>query len=338
MSGEQFSELQAVDFALGAYIAQAFTGLAEVGTKEWKEFTRRPVSRKVYRSDKDSPQEFFRALLASRKAEKTTAVTGELKNSPELPVVYYFRKPGMTNSDNNKPIKAGVFWNEGLTKAFDLISMPISLDYQVFLLAWDKPTLDKMMLAYYAWQTRHDKFACMYGLATAPTVPEGLPGGEVLEVNAYIQDHRTITFTNSSAVDKDNRLYAVTMPISLNTQVLAGAEVVPPQFIEIQFAAGNVTMKRYPIDTCDGVKTAFAWSAKEVVGSDAGLMGGRLYYKGALFAIWYAAGWRLVSDANHTITGQVDIASGNVTATITPALPAGSLEGVFGINDCPGYL
>lgn len=336
----QFSELQAVDFALGAFIAQAFTGLAEIGTKEWKEFTRRPASRQVYRHDADDPQEFLRSLMASRKAEKITTGTGELKNTPELPIIYYFRKPGMTNSDNNKPLRIGAVWNEELSKAFDLISMPLSLDYQMFLLSWDKPTLDKMMLAYYAWQTKHDKFKCLYGFATAPAAPGESAGGETMEVNAYIQDHRTITFTNSSMVDKDHRLYAVMMPISLNTQVLAGAEVVPLQFIEIQFGS-NLSKVRYPIATCDGSQTVFTWSLHEIYGrEDAELFGGRLYYEGELFAIWYSAGWRLTpgTEGDYAISGNVNLNTGEVTATIIPALPTGILEGVFSIHDCPGYI
>ena len=219
----EFSELQAVDFGIGAHVSAAFQGLADVGTKEWKEFLKRPANRQIYRHDSEGPQEFIHALMSARKAEKSVPTTGERVNAAELPVVYYFRKPGMTNSDNTKPNRGRYSWNDDQTKALEFMAMPLYLDYQLYLLAWDKPTLDKMQLAFYAWATLHDTFVCQYRIA-----------GEVLDVKAYVQDHRTITFTDASQAQDGNRLYAVTMPISIYTQVLAGAEVMPPSIMRIE--------------------------------------------------------------------------------------------------------
>ncbi len=223
----EFSELQAVDFGLGAHVAAAFQGLADVGTKEWREFLKRPANRKVYRHDSEGPQEFIHALMAARKAEVSVPITGERVNAAELPVVYYFRKPGLTNSDETKPNRGRYSWNDLKTKALNLMMMPLSLDYQLYLLAWDKPTLDKMQLAFYAWATLHDKFVCKYRIA-----------GEILDVKAFVQDHRTVTFTDASQAQDGNRLYAVTMPITINTQVLAGAEALPPAAMRVNTSQG----------------------------------------------------------------------------------------------------
>ena len=57
------SELQGVDFALGAHIA----GALEVynpnsGPKGWRDLISRPVSQQIFRSDVDTPAEFINHL------------------------------------------------------------------------------------------------------------------------------------------------------------------------------------------------------------------------------------------------------------------------------------
>jgi len=221
MEIKEISELQAVDFGLGSHIAAAFTGFSDVGSVAWHEFLKRPVNRKIYRHETDGPQGFMKALQSSQKAEKT-ATSGERSNAVELPVAFYFRKPGMTNSENNYVIGGKVVWTEAMAKSLNVMLMPVALDYQLFLLSWDKPTLDKMQLAYYAWITRHDKFVTKYKIAD-----------EVLDVNAYVIDHRTVTWSDVSQPLDGGRLFAVMMPISINTQVLAGAEVVIPESVTV---------------------------------------------------------------------------------------------------------
>jgi len=230
MSNE-FSELQAVDFGLGAFIAGAFNGLnAQVGPKEYREFLSRPTNRKIYRHDADSPSEFLKAFRSAKRAEKSEG--GGVKTNPvELPVIYYFRKPGLTNGTNREMTRRGRYsYAEGeggaLTNAYKFIVLPLVLDYRLFILSWDKPALDKIQLAWYAYATRNDKFLCRYRIGET----------DLFDTQAYILDHKAMLFSDESVPPGQDagRLYAVSTGLQISTDVIFGAGVDAPASVDVR--------------------------------------------------------------------------------------------------------
>ena len=95
----EISELQNVDFSLGLHLSDAFTQFSgEYGPKQDREFMTRPINRQMYRAEHDDPQNFIQAVRTS-KATAYTTPDGKQVGLPDLPVIYYFRKPGFSFGD-----------------------------------------------------------------------------------------------------------------------------------------------------------------------------------------------------------------------------------------------
>jgi len=226
----EFSELQAVDFGLGAYIAAAFTGLASVGPAAYREFLGRATNKKIYRHDTESPTEFLSAFRSANKAEETVA--GVTSNPAALPIVVYFRKPGLTNGTNRELLRRGRnSYAEGLQgaliNAYKFMHLPLVLDYRLYILSWDKPALDKLQLAWYAYQTRNEKFTCRYAIGE---------NGDTFDVPAHVVDNKALLFSDESIPSSQGvgRLYAVSSGLQVETDVIFGESVSVPDPVEIQ--------------------------------------------------------------------------------------------------------
>jgi hypothetical protein len=230
MSNEnEFSELQAVDFGLGAFIAAALNGLNDqAGPKGFREFLGRPTNRQIYRHDAESPAEFLKAYRSAKTAEKTVA--GAKLNLVELPLIYYFRKPGLTNGIDKEMTRRGRFMfsesEDGLANAYKFMVLPLVLDYRLFFLAWDKPTLDKIQLAWYAYMVRNETFTCRYRVGVE----------DVFDIPAHIGDHKSLLCTDESIPPGQDggRVYAVSTGVQVATDVIFGAGVDAPDNVEIQ--------------------------------------------------------------------------------------------------------
>lgn len=220
----EFSELQAVDFGLGAFIAQAYTGMnPEVGPRKFREFLTRPVNRQIYRHDTDSPAQFVKDLQAAKKTEREVA-GGKIVNQVELPVIYYYRKPGMSNVDDVKSLRGRYSYSDERLSAFNFLVLPLVLDYTMVFLAWDKPSMDKLELGWYAHISRHDRFNTRYRI-----------GEEEFDVLAIIGGHTSILLSDitSQIGPEFGRMYAVSTGLQVSTQVIYGAGVFPPEEITI---------------------------------------------------------------------------------------------------------
>jgi hypothetical protein len=208
----EFSELQAIDFSLGAYIMEAFEGLnPNTGPKQWREFLTRAVNKKIFREETDTPAEFLKNLSSSGKTE--TVVDGVKLRLPQLPVTYYYRKPGMTNGDTRNFPKKIV--TNG-TKLFDITMSPLVLDYHIVFAAWDKLSIDKMQIAWYQYVIKKTRFTIQYEIA-----------GEAFDVSAAVRDPYTIMFSDISIPKTEGRLFAVDTLLTIETSVLFGAELSP---------------------------------------------------------------------------------------------------------------
>lgn len=324
MSNE-LSELQAVDFAVGDFIAKAFDGLSlTTGPKEWREFLGRATSAQVYRHDAASPGEFLKALQASRKTE--TGPANKRLNAPTLPAVYYFRKPGFTNvNDRSKQIRGRYAWSEDLARAYNIRLLQLDLDYTIVFVAWDKPTLDKMIMAWYAYIVVNDHATAKFQI-----------GSDVMDVPVIIADHCNLTVSDSSEPAENGRLFAATAPYNMHTLILFGAEVaLPPVNMRVRYGLGSTEIKLVVVGYGDGVATVFDWDFVVQAGKAAtGIIGIELELSGVKIARWN--GTRLVSiDGVHTVTGSVAI---DLATTSIAIVPVPAAEAVVLFNMSTGEL
>jgi hypothetical protein len=211
--GYDITELQAVDFALGAVIAASFDGLAETGPGNYIRFLQRATTEKVYRVDHSDGADLLKKISTDKKGAGADA-----QKRPELPVAAYFRKPGLNNGDARAVAWNKTVFDEELLRSYRLSVLPVSLDYSMTFAAWDKPTLDKMVLAWYAYIARKGR---MHSRFIVPT----RVGADVFETPANVMDPRTIMFDDASAESSERRLYAVSTDFTINTHVLVGEAV-----------------------------------------------------------------------------------------------------------------
>lgn len=308
-TSNELSELQAVDFAVGSFIAEAFTGLSlTTGPKEWREFLGRTKSAQVYRHDAATPGDFVKALQASRKAE--TGPTTQKSNAPKLPAVYYFRKPGFANvNDRSKNRTAKYAMNDDMTQAYSLKVLYLDLDYTIVFTAWDKPTLDKLCMAWYAYITGNDKTVAIYQI-----------GEDLFEAPVFFADNCNLTISDSSEPVENGRLFAATAPYNIQTQVIFGAEVpMPPANVRIKYGVGESDPFLADIGIGDGVETVFAWDALADLAHGAiGILNLDLFLDGVRLARWN--GMKLVSlDEDYTVTGEMVLCK-PLSLTVSPDL------------------
>lgn len=303
MGSNEFSELQAVDFALGAFISGAFSDLnKQRGTKEFQEFLNRPVKRQIYRHDNDGPAEFLKKFRAAKAAAKAAA--GASQNDVELPVIYYFRKPGLTNGTDKEMTRRGRYsYNKALSRAYNLMALPVALDYKLFILAWDKPTLDYLQIAWYVYQMRNETFKIKYKFGDSEDIFDDIP--------VHLIDHKSILFSNESLPpDSSGRVYAVSMGLQISTDILHGAEIVAPDTIRMVGGLDNYSESRYVMGVVDG---AYVFDSELRLGKKIPIVPGSVkIYVGSSIVGW--------DDENGVITGTdltgtVDYVSGTGTVT-----------------------
>lgn len=300
----EYSELQSVDFAMGEFIASAFEGLSKTtGPKEWKEFLSRATAAQIYRHDAATPGDFIKALQSSKK-------------KISLPAVYYFRKPGYTNvNDRSKPIRGRYSWGEDLARVYNLHLLHIDLDYSIVFVAWDKPSLDKLCLGWYAYMTTHDTFAAKYRM-----------GEDIMNVPCTVLDHTNLTITDSSEPAENGRLFAASTNYTVHTMVMFGAEIAPPpDIMRIQYGIERTERQRVIAGYGDGVTVDFSWSALHKFGKEIVIIGSKICIGGEIVAIWddVAARFHAVGD-DYGVVGTMQSDAGRIEITITPPPSAGS--------------
>lgn len=206
------TDLQAVDFAVGGVLAGAYDGLRDDRPKAFCRFLERPVKDKIFRCENEDPNN-----LIKRIARHETQKGGKI----DLPIVAYYRAPGLVGDMNGKPHGYEVErYLDDNNRAIRFTPVTITLSYSFLWLAWDKPTLDKMALAWYCyvaqWGRKYSRFNVPY-----------LLNGEPLEVGATITVPREILGSNSSGDQSEGRLWACRSLVEVNTQVFYGREVKP---------------------------------------------------------------------------------------------------------------
>ena len=205
----RISDLQAVDFGFGRVLVAAYEGLERRGPKAFQRFLERDAATKIFRADNED----LHSLLI-----RIAGKVSDGKMLPDLPVIAYYRSPGLVGSDE-KPLAYAEYryMDSGRTK---ITAVPVELSYSIAFLAWDKPTLDTLTIAWWAhigrFGRRHSRFSVRY---------PGKEGEEDIEVNAFLSATRDILTDNASTDQAEGRLWAAKTLVSVKTQVLSYREV-----------------------------------------------------------------------------------------------------------------
>lgn len=221
------TELQAVDFALSSVISNAFTSLSSSGPENYINFLSRDINQKIFRATHETPTDLVKKIA---NAEKGDTPETPVEYAPTLPVVAYYRKPGLTNGDDYAAIFDKTAWNEDMTISYSFSTLPVSLDYSMTFATWDKPTLDKMQLAWYYYISHNARKNSRF------TVPYLVIGDdEPFEAPANFVDTKTVIFSDTTP-DKSEvgRMYSVSTDFTINTIVVVGEQVTVPDQLTIQ--------------------------------------------------------------------------------------------------------
>lgn len=219
MAGEHVSDLESVDIAFGNVVAEAYEGLGESGPSAYQRFLKRDSKHKIFRVENATPQDVMQKIAKKEKIDG--------KKVPDLPVIAYYRELGIVGDMNQQPVAMDVIRagdGDGKSKGISylqLSSIPLTLTYSVLFIAWDRPSLDKLMLAWFCFiaplQRKTTRFLTPYQI-----------DGEIVQVPSSISAPRQI-LASAESIDKgDARLWAGRCQVEVNTQAIYGKSFIMP--------------------------------------------------------------------------------------------------------------
>lgn len=222
-----YSAIQAIDFGLGQHLAGIYTDAMSSGPKHWRQLLQRPPQSKVFRGDFEGPAEVVRAIESSKKHARPGARIAT--NAPALPLVAYGRKPQIEVVEP----EAGGYQFGCLATTESGQDMQVSLamvqvEYRLMLMAWDKPTLDAMQLAWLFHVANAAKRGHKFDLAYE------IDGEPLDSITAEIIDPKTVAFEDVSLTSQEGRLHAVAIPVRVRAYVIQGARVDVPDTMRWQ--------------------------------------------------------------------------------------------------------
>ncbi|MET4696630.1 hypothetical protein [Endozoicomonas lisbonensis] len=229
-SKNDVSELAAVDFAFGARILDAFREVdGGHGSWHFQQFMKRDGKDKVFRGEFLEPKEFVANLQAYMKQAESEGKRDY--NQATLPAVYYYRDLSMASADpeaGNLVLRDTVY-DLNLENATMLSMVRMNLTYKVVFIAPDKPTVERMAMAWYfkianTKQGGH-KFQVPYDVA-----------GERMQMDCTIFDPQTFQATSVSLPKNEQRLFALECEYEVQAPVLYGESVTVPDSIRWQLS------------------------------------------------------------------------------------------------------
>lgn len=216
-NGEFLSNFQTLDYALGKRLVECFTGLGNEGTKSYCRFLAREGKKKVFLADNGDVQAVLR---------KIAGLENDKKKAPDLPLVIFWRQPGLVGDDLQftQVIEGVRYVNTTGTKAMKLTLMPFVFTYDILFLAWDRATLEQMGLAFYG-------FFVPLGRPRSRFVVPCIIDGEEFEIGASMTTPRT--FLASSETVENGRLFASRASVDVRCQAVYGKAVQIPTSLQV---------------------------------------------------------------------------------------------------------
>lgn len=220
------TDLQAVDFALGSLFSRCYAACSpDNAPKAFQRFLARPDKEKIFYVKNDDVQNAMRKLARLEDDHE--------KQGPDLPVIFYYREHGFAADTNQHIQVAEVTRFVGETSimnkdaAMRITTIPLTLTYSMLFLAWDRASIERMALAWWAHTApltrKHSRFTVSYTL-----------DGERFEVGASINAPREIlTSSESMNGNEDMRLWGSRTMVEVNTQAIYGAKCEMNDYISV---------------------------------------------------------------------------------------------------------
>lgn len=217
-----YSVLQAVDFGLGQFLARIYGEGFDTGPQNWRQLLKRPPQYKIFRGDFDEPHAAVRSIESAAIAKQVSQWLSS--NRPSLPVILYGRKANVRTVE----AEAGAYQHDVIATTDSGQQVRLSyammiVEYRLTLMAWDKPTLDAMQLAWVFHVSNAAKRGHKFDLAYE------IDGEPLDEIVAEIIDPKTSEFDDVSVAANDGRLHAVSLPIRIKAYAIQGAKVSMPE-------------------------------------------------------------------------------------------------------------
>ena len=224
MPGYDVTDFQAADYSVGRLIADCYSAMDDTkGPSAFKRFLKRPTKEKIYFCRNDDVQSVLQRI-AKHETEPSTAVT------PDLPCIVYYRQFDLAFDTMSR---ATVFHarrieperqadaDTGLLRGLEATTIPIKLTYSLLVLAWDRPTAERMALSWWGW------VAPIFREHTRILTPYTIDG-EAVQVPGSIDIPREFA-SSAETLDDGRRLFGMRTQFDLNTQVVYGQhfETVP---------------------------------------------------------------------------------------------------------------
>lgn len=213
----EVSELSDIDAGVGNYIAKSLSLYKTVSKnhrdKGAAEFFNRPPNEQLFIGEYEEPKRFLRALMGSsnsRLSDPSKGAVNAIKeriNKRTLPVVYFYRNRGLRPLDRSIDInQKSAFQND----AVDVDVFNIEVDYTLFILAFDAPTLDRISNA----------LMSTFGLDDVTFQSKTVVANESFMLDAKIADAGLISFDDASMSSAESRLLAHTATLTIRTEMV----------------------------------------------------------------------------------------------------------------------
>jgi len=216
----EYSTLEAIDFAIGKFLVNIYDNQPLNGPANWRSFLQRPTKKKILRGEFDTVSDILKTIEST---EKHASQTGPVKANPvNLPLIAYTRKPSITVADPDAAAylrDSTVLAPDGVTD-LSISLAQLSLEYQICMMAFDRPTLESMQLAWVFALSKQGAKQLSYDVMIA---------GCQLEIQGSIIDPLTPLFSNASLPIASGRLFAVMLPITVRIYAVMGAEIDIPE-------------------------------------------------------------------------------------------------------------
>ena len=161
----------------------------------------------------EEPKRFIRALIGSSQARKTdleNSQTTEIKNrinKGALPIIYFYRNRGVRPLDPSIDVNYKNSFEDGATK-YDTFN--VEVDYTLFILSFDAPTLD--------WLTNALASTIWMDKVSFETHSELLQQSMVLE--SRIANPKQVEFIDASESSQERRLLVHRATITVHSEQL----------------------------------------------------------------------------------------------------------------------
>ena len=217
VTSQEVSELSDIDAGLGNYLARTLSKYRTTSNnhrdKAASEFFNRPPQEQLFIGEYDDPKRFLRALMGSSQArlseiskESVNAIKERI-NKRALPVVYFFRNRGQRPLDRAIDINTkSAFGSDEI----DVDVFNVEVDYTLFVLAFDSPTLDRISNALLA----------TFGLDDVTFNPKTVVANAAFDIEAKIANAGLIEFTDASLSSAESRLLAHSASLTVRTEML----------------------------------------------------------------------------------------------------------------------